>query len=142
MFMHFTYKEFKTNRDKHLFTFTYILHDSEFTAQLALSINIDIYASRGDASLLPSGIISTYSQHLKSQKEIATNLALFYKYSTPENLNFEKIKKFVSIDKDWTDMYFPNLKFGEKYYRCTLNQINKINYTGAPYAKHLIGTIQ
>ena len=100
----------------------YMLYDTHFTTMLNLPISLDAYQSKGEASIIPSGLIDVYS---KENENVAANLALFY-MTYEKGLNCEQ---YVTIDKIWTDKYFPHLNFGSKYYECTLNQIKKLKYS-------------
>lgn len=103
----------------------YLVEDTEFMQEISLTVDNNIYANRGKSSIIPSGIIATYSQ---LNKNVPINLALFYIKSGVTCNN--KYSYYLKLDCEWTDAYFPNLEYGKKYYKCMLNQLKTIEYTG------------
>lgn len=117
-----------------LYRLSYILEDTDFTLNLNVPIERAIYDNRGDASIIPSGLIFAYS---KLEKNIPKNLALFYSQSLRDVSRQEQLS-FMNIDKVWTDTYFPEIKYGKKYYQCAINQLDILKFTGKfKNAKHI-----
>jgi hypothetical protein len=104
----------------------YTLEDTEFTIALNVPIETHIYDNRGDASIIPSGLTSIYQKY---KKNVPKNLALFYT-KTGSNLPIPEQNKLLHLDRLWTDKYFPDLEYSKKYFRCIINQMNVLHYTG------------
>lgn len=105
---------------------SYEIIDTEFTVELQSVVAVDVYDLRGEASLIPSGLITLYEGMGKS---VPLNLARFYLSSTG-HMPREQQRRFITIDQCWTDANFPDLLFGPKYYPCTLNQLDKMRFVG------------
>jgi len=104
----------------HLF---YMLEDTEFTVKLDIPIEMQIYGGRGDASVIPSGLLWFYKSN---NKEVAKNLALFYlSMRCPLNVRYN----FIEADRAWTNTHFPNAQYN-KYYNCIRNQVQIMNFGG------------
>jgi len=108
-----------------LFILTYLLEDTEFTVKLDVSIEPEIYNNRGDASIIPSGLINFYTQR---HKNIPKNLALFYNSTLSHIPVFER-KNIIKLDQLWSDTYFPYIQY-KKYYNCVCNQLYVMNFSG------------
>jgi len=104
----------------------YTLEDTEFTIALNVPIETHIYDNRGDASIITSGLISIYQQY---KKNVPKNLALFYTKSGG-HLPIPEQNKLLHLDRLWTDQYFPDLEYSKKYFKCMINQMNVLHYTG------------
>jgi len=107
-----------------LIDLTYLLEDTTSTIRLTVPVELDIYRNRGDASIIPSGLISIY-KHLN--QSIPKNLALFYAYSMPKNLPIKAQLELIKIDQIWTDLYFPTVQY-KQYYKCVCNQLNMVRF--------------
>jgi len=111
---------------------TYHLTDTDFKANLELSITQQVYNTRINASVLPSAVITVYAGR---NLNVPRNLAAFYSYNFISSAVYRENTQdaYVKLDKDWTDQHFPDIKFGEKYYDCTVNQIARLRYAGKFY---------
>lgn len=113
-----------SDKKKGICQITYQINDSNFISEITVPISQYIYDSRGDASIIPSGLIYYYeAQNL----DVAKNLALFYDYSLGRIPSYVQ-RDQVNIDKEWTDKYFPNMRFGKRYFQCVLNQLDALRY--------------
>lgn len=110
-----------------LYKLNYLLEDDEFVMKINVPIEQDIYEQRGDASVIPSGLITTYS---KWGRSVPKNLALFYSKNMPPDMPIEDILPFMAIDVAWTDEFFPSCEYGKKYAKCTINQLKLLQFTG------------
>lgn len=111
-----------------IYQLSFLLEDTEVTAKIHVPIEKDIYDTRGDASVIPSGLIAFYKSR---NQNVAKNLALFYS-TLPYNKHTaaQMARQFVAIDAMWSDIYFPEAQFSTKYTQCTLNQLDTMIYTG------------
>lgn len=133
MFISISFSEKKKLTDD-LYQLAYVLEDTTGSAQISLPIESHIYDSRGDASVIPSGLIHVYS---KWKQNVPRNLAMFYSQTFSSIPNKKEQLSFMMIDKIWTDTYCPELEYGKKYYNCTVNQLDVLRYTGySTYFKH------
>lgn len=108
---------------------SYTLQDSDFTAELDLILPNDAYVHRGLASIIPSALISAYTERELSDNKIAKNLARFY-YSTGNEYSDSSVLKFLQTDCEWTERWMPQYKFEKNYLNCTWRQFKTIRYTG------------
>lgn len=110
-----------------MYKMSYLLEDDDFVMKIHVPIEPEIYNQRGDASLIPSGLITTYK---KWERNVPKNLALFYATSLPPTMPLEEKAEFVTIDATWTDEFFPACEYRTKYLKCTLNQLKLLNFAG------------
>ncbi len=108
-----------------MYQLTYLLEDTTATTRLCVPIEKTIYNNRGEASIIPSGLIDTYR---KWNQNVPKNLALFYN-STLVNVPIKEKHRLVAKDMLWTDLYFPYVEY-RKYYRCVLNQLSVVSFAG------------
>jgi hypothetical protein len=139
MFISIKLLQDKVDYEAGMVSLSYLLEDDDFVMRMVVEVEREIYEERDEASIIPSGLISIYSQW---GKNVSKNLALFYTKSFPPDLPFNNQKSCIEIDKNWTDLYFPYCNYGEKYYRCVLNQLKILKYTGrATYAQLITRTV-
>lgn len=136
MFKSITFKERQSNNDS--YRLIYILEDTKRIVKLNVPIEKYIYDNRGDASIIPSGIISMYSEW---KENVPKNLAFFY-HTMLGHLPITEQNKLLYVDREWTDAYFPSIEYGKKYFKCTINQMLILKYTGTKSdAKPIPGTV-
>lgn len=122
-----------------MYELNYLLEDDDFVMKIHVPIERDIYEQREDASVIPSGLISTYKYW---GKNIPKNLALFYAKTFSDSVSREEKEKIMIADMVWTDEFFPECEFGKKYFKCTMNQLKLLDFTGkAKDAKPISGTV-
>ncbi len=139
MFISIAFTERINDPDNKMYQLLYVLEDTEFTVKLNISIQKSIYDNRGDTSIIPSGIISTYQGW---KQNVPKNLAIFYVKSIGHLPVLEQ-NKLLYNDRVWTDEHFSQLEYTKKYFKCMVNQMKIFKYTGIPInAQHIIGTIQ
>jgi hypothetical protein len=128
MFQSITFVDQKVDYKKYVYNFEYSLLDTDFTAKLNLTIPIDTYDTREEASAIPGAFITAYAD----RNDVPRNLALFYALSSR---HLQQTKRHMEIDRIWTDTNFPQFEYGTKYYNCMVNQFDKIHFTrGIIYA--------
>lgn len=112
----------------------YILEDTDFTFRLNVPIEKHIYDGRGDASVIPSGLVCIYEKY---KQNVPKNVALFYK-NMIGSMPIAEQNKLLYTDRMWTDAYFPSLEYSKKYFQCVLNQMKILNYTGVMRHEKLV----
>lgn len=137
MFVSISFVEKVSEQDSQLYRLVYLLEDSTYTVKLNVPIEKDIYDSRGNASIIPSGLISIYQEW---QENVPKNLATFY-VRMIGHLPIPEQNKLLHIDRKWTEDYFPDLEYTKKYFRCVVNQMKSLKYTGIPNAKPIIRAV-
>lgn len=126
MFLSIKLIDMQNDWENHQYKIFYLLEDTEFVIKLASSIEKDRYDFRGKASIIPSGLICCYEER---EKNVPKNLALFYA-NMLGHIPSSAVKEYMQIDRIWTDKNYPTLQYSEKYFKCVVNQLDVLYYTG------------
>lgn len=98
----------------------YQIVDTDFICNGASSAGM----RAGCADRVPA-IINEYSRRFLN---VPQSIALYYLYCQRE-FKYDPFQ-LINVHKDYFDKYYKDLKFSEKYYYCTLNQLKKFQYMG------------
>lgn len=112
--------------------YLYLLEDTDFTVKLNLPIETDVYANRGKASIIPSGLAHLYS---REQLNVPANLAMWY----CSTIGQTRIKRNPAIsraqlavhlvnDSTWTELEMPRCSFTQ-HVPCINNWIDRLFWT-------------
>lgn len=129
MYSGISFKNEKINKTPGWTELSYTLRDTDFTANLDIALTTGAYVSRGLASVLPSALISAYTERGLSDHKIAKNLARFY-FTTANEYSDSNVLKFLQTDCEWTERWMPQYGFKKNYLNCTWRQFKTIRYTG------------
>jgi hypothetical protein len=110
--------------------YAYEIVDSRLPPQTIDIVGAKILTTRDleQAAFTTTAVISFYQNYYP--KEVARNVALFYKWWNEVNIliRTHKVRKEPDIECKWIDTYYPNLEYGKRYYNCVKNQITVLNF--------------
>jgi len=101
------------NKENH--SYLYQIEDTDFLV-LTDIIPVELFSSMAVAA-----VAVTYK---KRNLSVVKNVALYYLYLKNKGRNILPLLEYATGHRYWLDRYYPELEYGNKYYRCVINQIN------------------